>query len=635
MNLITLENISKSYGEKVLIKDLSLNINENEKIGLIGINGTGKSTLLRVLAGVEGYDSGNIVKMSSLRIEYLSQNVEFDDDIKVIDAIFKGDSKVMKLLRKYETVIRNIEKYPENKDFQSELIRLNEKMDALNAWDAESQAKTILTQLGITDFEAKVGELSGGQKKRIALVGALITPCDLLILDEPTNHLDNESVRWLEEYLNNRKGALIMITHDRYFLDRVTNRILELNNGKIYSYLGNYSTFLESKAEREALNEAAESKRQNLLRRELAWIRRGAKARSTKQKARIDRFNDLVAQDIEKKNEKVDISVGSSRLGKKVINLENITKGFEDKKLINDFSFIFKKEDRVGIIGSNGIGKSTLLNIITEKITPDSGVVDIGETVKLGYFSQEYNHIDESMRAIEYIREGAEFIKNDEGVSISASKMMERFLFIPEVQWTQISRLSGGEKRRLHLLRVLMEAPNVIILDEPTNDLDIETLNVLEDYIEQFNGTVITVSHDRYFLDKISNEIIAFKGQGVIEKFTGNYTEYMEYAASNSLGEEKKAVKKEKAKNENKRERSNKPLKFSYKEKREYDNIEKWIEEVEMELEQLQDEINNCGSDYVLLQEFLQKQKESEEKLEEFMERWEYLSELAEKIENQ
>lgn len=635
MNLITLENISKSYGEKVLIKDLSLNINENEKIGLIGINGTGKSTLLRVLAGVEGYDSGNIVKMSSLRIEYLSQNVEFDDDIKVIDAIFKGDSKVMKLLRKYETVIRNIEKYPENKDFQSELIRLNEKMDALNAWDAESQAKTILTQLGITDFEAKVGELSGGQKKRIALVGALITPCDLLILDEPTNHLDNESVRWLEEYLNNRKGALIMITHDRYFLDRVTNRILELNNGKIYSYLGNYSTFLESKAEREALNEAAESKRQNLLRRELAWIRRGAKARSTKQKARIDRFNDLVAQDIEKKNEKVDISVGSSRLGKKVINLENITKGFEDKKLINDFSFIFKKEDRVGIIGSNGIGKSTLLNIITEKITPDSGVVDIGETVKLGYFSQEYNHIDESMRAIEYIREGAEFIKNDEGVSISASKMMERFLFIPEVQWTQISRLSGGEKRRLHLLRVLMEAPNVIILDEPTNDLDIETLNVLEDYIEQFNGTVITVSHDRYFLDKISNEIIAFKGQGVIEKFTGNYTEYMEYAASNSLGEEKKVVKKEKAKNENKRERSNKPLKFSYKEKREYDNIEKWIEEVEMELEQLQDEINNCGSDYVLLQEFLQKQKESEEKLEEFMERWEYLSELAEKIENQ
>ncbi|MEL7597961.1 MAG: ABC-F family ATP-binding cassette domain-containing protein, partial [Clostridiaceae bacterium] len=381
MNLITLENISKSYGEKVLLKDISLIINEGEKIGLIGINGTGKSTLLKVIAGVENYDDGKITKASKLTIEYLSQIGDFDDGAKVIEQIFKGNSPIMKLLREYENTIEKLENNPDDSRLQKKLLELNEKMDAANAWEIESQAKTVLTKLGIKNFEDKVGTLSGGQRKRIALAGALISPCDLLILDEPTNHMDNETVKWLEEYLNNRKGALIMITHDRYFLDRVTNRMLELNNGKIYSYVGNYSTFLEAKAEREAFNEAVEMKRQNLLRRELAWIRRGAKARSTKQKARIDRFNELSAQEIDTKNEKVEISVGSSRLGKKVINLENISKSYEGKKLIDDFSFIFKKEDRVGIIGSNGIGKSTLLNIITNKIKPDRGTVDTGETV--------------------------------------------------------------------------------------------------------------------------------------------------------------------------------------------------------------------------------------------------------------
>ncbi|WMJ79226.1 ABC-F family ATP-binding cassette domain-containing protein [Clostridium sp. MB40-C1] len=637
MNLITLENISKSYGEKVLIKDISLIINENEKIGLIGINGTGKSTLLKILAGIEGYDEGNITQISNFRVEYLPQNVEFDENSKIIDEIFKGNSKVMSVLRDYEIITKKIENNSNNINLQRELLNINEKMDALNAWEAERQAKTILTQLGIKDFNTKIGELSGGQKKRIALVGALITECDLLILDEPTNHLDNESVKWLEEYLNNRKGALIMITHDRYFLDRVTNRILELHNGNIYSYKGNYSIFLEAKAEREIQNEASEIKRQNLLRRELAWIRRGAKARSTKQKARIDRFNDLSSQETERKSEKVDISVSSSRLGKKVINLNNISKIFEGKKIIDDFSFIFKKEDRVGIIGSNGIGKSTLLNIITNRISTDYGTVDIGETVRIGYFSQEYNHIDENMRAIEYIREGAEFIKNQEGISVSASKMMERFLFIPELQWTQISRLSGGEKRRLHLLRVLMEAPNVLILDEPTNDLDIETLNVLEEYLEEFNGTVIVVSHDRYFLDKVSNEIIAFKGNGVIEKFTGNYTDYIEYVERCSINEDadNKVEKKEKYDKEDKKEKPSRPLKFSYKEKREYENIEEWIEEAEMELEEIQQKIDSSQSDYVLLQELLQNQKEVEEKLDFLMDRWTYLTELAEKIENQ
>ncbi len=636
MNLITLENISKSYGEKVLLKDISLIINEGEKIGLIGINGTGKSTLLKVIAGVENYDDGKITKASKLTVEYLSQTGDFDDDAKVIEQIFKGNSPIMKLLREYENTIEKLENNPDDSRLQKKLLELNEKMDAANAWEIESQAKTVLTKLGIKNFEDKVGTLSGGQRKRIALAGALISPCDLLILDEPTNHMDNETVKWLEEYLNNRKGALIMITHDRYFLDRVTNRMLELNNGKIYSYVGNYSTFLEAKAEREAFNEAVEMKRQNLLRRELAWIRRGAKARSTKQKARIDRFNELSAQEIDTKNEKVEISVGSSRLGKKVINLENISKSYEGKKLIDDFSFIFKKEDRVGIIGSNGIGKSTLLNIITNKIKPDRGTVDTGETVKIGYFSQEYNNIDESMRAIEYIREGAEFIKTEDGTPISASKMMERFLFIPEIQWTQISRLSGGEKRRLHLLRVLMEAPNVLILDEPTNDLDIETLNVLEEYIEQFNGTVITVSHDRYFLDKVVNEIISFKGNATIEKFTGNYSGYMEFIEKQIEEEEKsqKQIKNNKNKNNKESEKSkvNKSLKFSYKEKLEYEQIDGKIEEVEMELEEVKEKINSAGCEYTLLQELLEKQKEIEDKLDYLMERWTYLNELAEQI---
>lgn len=636
MNLITLENISKSYGEKVLLKNISLIINEGEKIGLIGINGTGKSTLLKVIAGVEIYDDGKITKASKLTIEYLSQTVDFDDDAKVIEQIFKGNSPIMKLLREYENTIEKLENNPDDSGFQKKLLELNEKMDAASAWEIESQAKTVLTKLGIKNFDDKVGTLSGGQRKRIALAGALISPCDLLILDEPTNHMDNETVKWLEEYLNNRKGALIMITHDRYFLDRVTNRMLELHNGKIYSYAGNYSTFLEAKAEREAFDEAAENKRQNLLRRELAWIRRGAKARSTKQKARIDRFNELADQEMDTRNEKVEISVGSSRLGKKVINLENISRSYEDKKLIDDFSFIFKKEDRVGIIGSNGIGKSTLLNIITDKIKPDRGTVDTGETVKIGYFSQEYNNIDESMRAIEYIREGAEFIKTEDGTPVSASKMMERFLFIPEIQWTQISRLSGGEKRRLHLLRVLMEAPNVLILDEPTNDLDIETLNVLEEYIEQFNGTVITVSHDRYFLDKVVNEIISFKGNATIEKFTGNYSEYMKSIEKQIKEEEKseKQIKNNKDKNnkESEKAKTNKSLKFSYKEKLEYEQIDGKIEEAEIELEEVKEKINSAGCEYTILQELLEKQKELEDKLDYLMERWTYLNELAEKI---
>ncbi|MCD3297454.1 ABC-F family ATP-binding cassette domain-containing protein, partial [Clostridium botulinum] len=529
MNLLSIENLTKSYGEKVLFKNLSLGINEGEKIGLIGINGTGKSSLLKIIAGDDDdYDEGKIIKNNDVRIEYLSQNTNFHEDSTVLDAIFKGNSSVMRVVRDYENIVSSLEQNPTDESLQKKLVTLNNKMDAENAWEIENKAKTILTKLGITNFDDKVGTLSGGQKKRIALAAALINPCELLILDEPTNHIDNETVKWLEDYLNDRKGALVMITHDRYFLDRVTNRILELHNGNLYSYEGNYSMFVESKAERQQLMESLESKRQNLLRRELAWIKRGAKARSTKQKARIDRFEDLKSKVIDVDKEKMEISIQGSRLGKKVIGIEGLNKTYEDRNLINDFSYIFTPGDRVGIIGKNGMGKSTLLNIIIDKIKADSGNIDIGETVKIGYFSQEYEGMDDNMRVIEYIREAAEFIKDAEGNSISATKMLERFLFPSELQYTYISKLSGGEKRRLYLLRVLMYAPNVLILDEPTNDLDIEALNILEEFIEFFNGTVITVSHDRYFLDKVCRKILSFEGNGKIIENIGNYSDYEE-----------------------------------------------------------------------------------------------------------
>ena len=632
MNLLSIENLTKSYGEKVLFKNLSLGINEGEKIGLIGINGTGKSSLLKIIAGDNDYDEGKITKNNDVRIEYLSQDTTFEEDITVLDAIFKGNSSTMKVVREYENTINALEENPLDEKLQKRLIDLNNKMDAENAWEIENKAKMILTKLGVGHFEAKVGTLSGGQKKRIALASALINPCELLILDEPTNHIDNETVRWLEGYLNERKGALVMITHDRYFLDRVTNRILELHNGNLYSYDGNYSMFVEAKAERQQLMESLEAKRQNLLRRELAWIKRGAKARSTKQKARIDRFNELNSKVIDVDKEKMDISVQGSRLGKKVIEIENLNKSYENKKLIDNFSYIFSPGDRVGIIGKNGIGKSTLLNLIMDKIKPDSGEIRIGETVRIGYFSQEYDDMDDSMRVIEYIREGAEFIKDAEGNPISASKMLERFLFPPNLQYTYISKLSGGEKRRLYLLRVLMHAPNVLILDEPTNDLDIETLNILEEYIESFNGTVITVSHDRYFLDKICHRILAFQGNGIIKENVGNYSDYEEKFKEELKELETKEKKEKKEKVEHKEIKQNKKLKFSYNEKREYEQIDSMVEAKELELEEINEEINKAGSDYLILQELLEKKNLLEEELDNLMERWAYLNELAEKI---
>ncbi len=634
MNLISLENICKSYGEKNILNNICLGINEGEKIGLIGINGTGKSTLLKIIAGEESYASGNIITANGLTINCLSQNTHFQEDATVIEQLFKGNSPVMKLLREYESALKSLEKNPENETNQKKLSDLTTKMDGLNAWQIESDAKTILTKLNIFDFHAKVGTLSGGQKKRIALAGALITPADLLILDEPTNHIDNDTVDWLENYLNNRKGSLLMITHDRYFLDRVTNRILELYNGNLYSYSGNYSIFIEKKLEREALENVLESRRENLFRRELSWIRRGAKARSTKQKARIQRFEELKDTKIDKTPDKVQMSSASTRLGKKVIELENISKSFEKKKLVNNFSYIFSPNDRVGIIGLNGIGKSTFLNICAGKLKPDSGEISIGETVKIGYFSQESSEINETLRVIDYIKEAGEFVKASDGETLSASAMLERFLFTPEMQWTPISKLSGGEKRRLQLLRVLMEAPNVLMLDEPTNDLDIETLTILEDYLDSFSGAVISVSHDRYFLDKTCEKLLIFHGNCTIEHYTGNYSDYIEKSQMEKKEETTAASEKNLKPNYKEEKKKNKILKFSYKEQKEFEEIDGLIENVESELKSIDSQINSTGSDYDLLQKLLPLKNEYKEKLDYLLERWTYLNELAEKIES-
>ena len=528
MNLISVENLSKSYGEKTLLNNISFGIDEGDKIGIIGINGTGKSTLLKIIAGIENYDTGNIIRKNNMVIEYLPQNPFFDEEANVIQQVFKGTSPLMETIRDYEECLKEVELNPHEEILQKRLMNLTSKMDGLNLWQIESEAKAILTTFGITNFFEKIKNLSGGQKKRIALCSSLVNPSDLLILDEPTNHMDNEIISWLEEYLNKRKGALLMITHDRYFLDRVTNKIFEISKGNLYSYTGNYSVFLEKRLEREELEQASESKRQNLLRRELEWIKRGAKARSTKQKARIDRFNKLSEEKVDLNNDKLEISTSYTRLGKKVIELKNISKCFSNNVLIKDFSYIVLPDDRIGIVGPNGIGKSTLINILVGNLEPDKGTIDVGETVKIGYFSQEWKPINEELRVIEYIRESAEFITTSDGTKISASQMLEKFLFTPEIQWTPINKLSGGEKRRLYLLKVLMESPNVLLLDEPTNDLDTETLTILEDYLESFNGAVITVSHDRYFLDKVVDKIFVFEGQGVIREYTGNYTECWE-----------------------------------------------------------------------------------------------------------
>lgn len=634
MNLLNVENISKTYSEKILLNNVSFGINEGDKIGIIGLNGSGKSTLLKIVTGKDEFFDGLITKGKGVRVEYLEQNSEFDSNATVLQQIFKGDTQEMKLLMEYEELLEKVSSNSFNEEDNNKLIKIQEKIDALNLWNLESEVKVILNKLGITDYTMKMGTLSGGQKKRVFLASALIKPCELLVLDEPTNHLDSDSIEWLEECLNSRKGALLMITHDRYFLDRVSNKILELDRGNIYQYLGNYSDFLEKKAERLEIEAASEEKRQKLIIKELQWVRRGAKARTTKQKARLQRFDDLVNQDYIAPKPSLEMSFIGTRLGKKIIELHDISKSYGEKNLINKFNYTILKEDRIGIIGDNGVGKTTLLNIIKGSINPDNGDREVGETVKIATFTQDDSHMDLSMKAIDYIKEGGEWIPTDDGSKISASQLAERFLFDGTMQYTMIEKLSGGERRRLHLLRVLMEAPNVLILDEPTNDLDIETLKILEDFIDEFVGVVIVVSHDRYFLDRICNKIFSFENKGLINIYNGNYSDYLINKEIKFLKEKEEqsskddnTKKKEYVKNKDERP------KFTFKEQKEFENIYNDIEAIEMKIAEIEEAMNKNSSSYGLLNELDQEKTKLEEELLEKYERQEYLEDIARRIE--
>ena len=571
MNLISVENLSKAYGEKIIFDNLTFGIDDTDKIGVIGVNGTGKSTLLKIIAGEEEADSGNVITMNGLRVGYLPQS-----------PVFKKGEVVM--------------------DYMIRICKIT------NA-DEESKAKTVLTKIGINDFYADVDTLSGGQKKRVAIGAAMISPVDLLILDEPTNHIDSETIAWMENNLKSTTKALLMVTHDRYFLDRVVNKTFELDKGKIYVYQGNYGEFLEQKAQREELAQAGERKRQNFLRTELESI------------------SQIKAPD---QKQSVEIAGLSSRLGRKTIEINNVSKAFGDKKLINDFSYIILKNDRIGIVGQNGTGKTTLLKMITGKLQPDSGTIEVGDTVKIGVFSQGTEHMDDNMRVIDYVKEVGEYISTTDG-KLSATKLLERFLFNGDMQYSPIGKLSGGEKRRLYLLRVLMSAPNILFLDEPTNDLDIETLAILEDYLDGFAGAVVIVSHDRYFLDRCVDRIFAFDGNGNIKQYEGGYSDYKA-----TLEESKKAVVSEsKAKESKTWNKGERKLKMSFNEKREFETIDDDIAKLEQAIADTEEQMEKSASQYSKLQELSQQKEDLENQLSEKMDRWMYLNELAEKIENQ
>lgn len=630
MNLMTVENLKKSYGTRVIFDGISFGIEEGEKIGVIGVNGTGKSTLLKIIAGISSGDSGTITKQNGAKIAYLPQDPVFAEGVSVLQQVFQSDSPKMALVRDYEEAIVELTKNPTDPTWSKRAMTLTERMDKEDGWGLESEAKTILTQLGITDFQKEVSFLSGGQRKRVAMASALISPVELLILDEPTNHIDNDTVEWLEKYLAKYGKALLMVTHDRYFLDRVVDHILELDKGQIYRYEGNYSTFLEKKMEREELAAASEQKRQNLLRRELEWVRRGAQARSTKQKARLQRFDEIAGQKGLDIKENVEMKGCATRLGRKTIVLHHLEKSYNGITYIKDFNYTILRNDRIGIVGENGCGKSTLLNMMIGKLPPDAGEVEIGDTVKIGIFAQENHDMIESQKVIDYIRDVAEYIQTPDG-KVSASQMLEKFLFSTDMHRSPISVLSGGERRRLYLLKVLMDAPNILFLDEPTNDLDIETLGILEDYLDTFPGAVVTVSHDRYFLDKVAGRIFAFLGKGVIRQFEGGYTDFRERGEAEGLFLEEKERKTDKPKQEPPKKET-KLLKMSYKDQREYDTIGDTMAKLEEKIAALETEIQNNMTDYVRLQALTKEKEDVEEKLEQTMERWMELTELAEEI---
>ena len=626
--ILSAENLSFSYGDRVLFKNINFSVEEGDKIGVIGVNGTGKSTFLKMIANRDD-GGGKLTIPGNVVMEYLPQDPPFEPQATVLEQIFKGDSPLMVLLRRYETAVEEAIANPDDTKLQKNLLDLQQEMDNKYAWQLESEAKAVLHQLGVTNLQQKMEELSGGQRKRVALAGVLVRPSDLLILDEPTNHMDNSTVAWLEQQLLKRKGALLMVTHDRYFFDRVVNRTLEIDNGQGFLYVGNYSLFLEKREERRVAEASAAQKLRNIYRRELAWISRGAEARRTKKKDRVERFAQIKeAVENVQTEANLEMSSVSSRLGKTIIELNKIGMVYDGVDYIKDFSYILLRNDRVGIVGPNGAGKSTLMDIIAGKLQPTSGTMTVGQTVKIGYFSQHSEFPDTNQKVLEYIKEVNNYIDTADGMRISAAQMLERFLFPPDLQWVPVNKLSGGEKRRLYLLRVLMSAPNVLILDEPTNDLDIPTLSVLEDYIDNFAGAVIAVSHDRYFLDRFANKIFALQAGGILRQYNGGYSDYeavmLEEQAA--IVKSNKPVVKEEPKVVNKK-------KMTYSERLELQNIDQEIARTEAEIKMLGLEINSCGSDFVKLNDLTKKQEEAQQRLDELVDRWAYLSELAEQEE--
>ena len=615
MNLLTIENLSKAYTDRVLFQDAAFSIQDGEKIGVIGLNGMGKSTLLKILAGKEETDEGQVIMGNHVKIAYLEQTPQFEENVTVLQAALAG-------------------------------------MD-INDMVLEAEAKSMLQQLNLPDYEQPVNQLSGGQKKRVALINTILQQVEILILDEPTNHLDNEMSRWLEEYLISYRGAIVMVTHDRYFLDRVVSRIVEVDHGKIYSYPGSYAEYVGLKMQRQSMELATERKRKSILKKELAWLARGARARSTKQKAHIQRIENMLQAEGPLEDVQIEIGSVSSRMGRKTIELHGLSKAYGNKKLIEDFEYIFLKNDRIGIVGSNGSGKSTLLKMIVGEVEPDKGTIEVGETIRIGYFAQDNVHMDHEMKAIEYVREVAEYIQTGDG-KITASALMERFLFDGTMQWSKIGKLSGGERRRLYLLRILMQAPNVLIFDEPTNDLDIQTLNVLEDYLDAFDGIVIAVSHDRYFLDRIVHRIFALEGDGHIQQYEGGYGDYLiarakrypnRYLPDGSIRgneksgqEEEHTAEKKETEGKDIRKKPNfspQKVKFTYNEQREYERIDDDIAALEKKLESINTQITANATNSVRLKELMEEQEQAQAALDEKMERWVYLNELAEQIEAQ
>ncbi len=634
MTILSLEGVRKSYGTKPLLEDVTFSLEHDEKMGIIGANGSGKTTLLRIIAGTEPADGGRLVVGNGRTVGYLPQNPVFDHEQTVLDAVFDQGNETMRLLHDYEAACIALDRSGGTDErLLNRVTELSHRLDVTGSWDLEANAKAVLSRLGITDTEAQVGTLSGGQRKRVAMARTLVLHPDLLILDEPTNHLDADTITWLEEFLARYTGALLLVTHDRYFLDRVTNRMLEIERGRTQRFDGNYTYYLEKKEEQALQQEAEAQKRDNLIRRELAWLRRGAKARTTKQKARIQRAETLMNEPRETRDRTIELSAPSTRLGNKVVELENVSKAYDGRTLIDGFSYKFTRGDRVGIIGPNGTGKTTLLEIIAGRLQPDAGEVEIGQTAVIGYYDQESRALKDDLRVIDYVKEVAENVKTADGSLITASQMLDRFLFPPAVQYTPVGNLSGGERRRLYLLRQLMSAPNVLLLDEPTNDLDIPTLVALEDYLESFAGCLIVVSHDRYFLDRTVDHLFRFEGNGVIREYPGNYSAFLEIRAREEA-EQTAAQPAQQAKPQQTATRApapapSGPRKLSYKERRELDTLEQRIAAAEARKAEIEQQLAIGGSDFDMVNTLYTELQALTEALDRDVERWAELAELA------